>query len=305
MAKPQNDWKSQLANISHDMYNSMSQEERLQLKKEKDEEIRRQQEFSKRQKELWKFLAGYKHNSGVFINNFFRKRDYETYCRDKFHCFDFIIGEITPNVFDDPVFSSRMVKYLSMLDHDFKCAYHPIIPDVVKSIINLAEVLDILPPYTEETILYRGCSTIERNGVNGIVSTTTDYKIAEQFSRGTILKIHVPVGCKHIDVKSIRPKNQQGKDTENEVLLPPCSYEVISETIIKKGNEPNNLTGRTILLEIKVTSLDLLKEFLFVMENPPEEYLKTQMDRKYEEALHILRDYVDKKDKKNKALELK
>ena len=60
--------------------------------------------------------------------------------------------------------------------------------------------------------------------VNGIVSTTSDYKIAEQFSRGTILKIHVPKGTKYIDVASIRPENSQYKrkriELEKEFLLP-------------------------------------------------------------------------------------
>lgn len=308
MARNQGDWKSQLASIGNQMYNEMSNEEKEKLNKEKEEERiaekNRRKEFSKRQGDLWKFLAGYKQNSGIFINNFFRKRDYKTYCDDKFHNFDFTIGNVIPNVFDDIVFSMKMVKYLRTLE-ELKFAYHPITKSYIEYLINFAECFDYLPRTYDEIVVYRGCTNLDRNGVNGIVSTTTDYKIAEQFSRGTILKIHVPAGTKNINVKSIRPKDQQKQDTENEILLPPCDYEIISRKEIKPKTHPNNHTGHTELIELRVKPADLLEEFMAVMDNPPHEYLRAQLNSEFEEAYQVLRNYLDKRNKNQKKLDLK
>ncbi len=183
-----------------------------------------------------------------------------------------------------------------------KIAYYPINPAFMRCIINLSEAFDFAPPLEEDTILYRGCTTLERNGVAGIVSTTTDFKIAEQFSRGTILTIHVPAGTRCINIKSIRPKDQRKKDYENEVLLPPCSYEIINEKEVAKGREPNNLTGKTKKLEIKVKSLDLLEEFYDTMKNPPTEYEFVHLNQElysYEEALMMIEEKLQER-KNNK-----
>ena len=306
MKKVTNDWKSQLSIISSQMYQEMSQEDREKAQNDKEEEMRKQYEFQLRQNKLWDFLTGYKQNSGIFINNFFRKRDFETYCKDKFEEFEFLIGELIPNVFDDFNLSMTMISYLDKLDK-MKIAYYPVDKDYMEHLIAFAECMDLLPTIDSETILYRGCSTIERNGVNGIVSTTTDYKIAEQFSRGTILKIHVPAGTKNINVKSIRPLEQQNKDCENEILLPPCEYEIISEEEIKRGHEPNNRSLTTRILEIKVKPLDLLDEFLKVMEDPHKEFedVRIHMAGRYEEAYEMLKRYLETRKKGQKTLGLK
>lgn len=207
MAKNNGDWKSQLASVKTDMVNSMSKGEQRKLKQEEyNNRLRsnaRRKEYLKSQKYLYEFLAGYKHNSGIFVNNFFRNRDYKTYCQDKFGNFDFDVSGIFPvNCFDDFAFSMNMVHYLGKLEESH-IAYHPITCSFIERLNGVANAFDFLEPLEEDTILYRGCSTIERNGVNGIVSTTKDKKIAEQFSRGTILTIHAPKGTKCIDIKSI------------------------------------------------------------------------------------------------------
>lgn len=248
------------------------------------------------------FLSAYKQNSGIFVNNFFRKRDYETYCKDKFHSFDFDFhGNILPNVFDDFAFSMSVVRYLKNLEESH-IAYAPINRNYILYLINFASVLELTDPLEEDTIFYRGCSTIERNGVNGIVSVTSDKKIAEQFSRGTIMTIHVPKGTFNLNINAIRPREQRNKDFEQEFLLPPCEYEIISDRTVKSGREPNNHTGRTRLLEIKVKPLNLLNEFLKVMENPPEEYLPiiAVQEGEYEEALSLLKGYVAQKENNSK-----
>ena len=293
-----NDWKKELSAIKNDMHSKMTPQEIEQEKKELKRKEYERREFYKRVPGLYEFLAGYKHNSGILINNFFRKRDFNTYLKDKFGNFDFdVTGIFPPNYFDNLPLSMSMVRYLAGLE-ERNIAYYPINPTFMRSIINLAEAFDFAPPLEEDTILYRGCTTLERNGVEGIVSTTTDFKIAEQFSRGTILTIHVPAGTRCINIKSIRPKEQRKKDYENEILLLPCSYEIIKEKEVVKGREPNNLTGRTKKIEIKVKSLDLLEEFYDIMKNPPEEYEFVHLNQEscsYEEALMMLEEKLQER----------
>ena len=297
----QNDWRTQLAELSKEMKENMSEEERQALKAEEIAKKNRRKELNKRRKSLYEFLAGYKQNSGIFINNFFRNRDYQTYCSDKFHAFDFdFYGSTLPNVFDDFAFSLTMVKYLSELERAH-VAYFPITKNYIRHLINFAEVLELSEPLEYDTVFYRGCSTIERNGVNGVVSVTSDLKIAEQFSRGTILKIHVPKNTFNLNITAIRPREQRNKNYEKEFLLPPCEYEIISDKTEKSGRDPNNHTGKTRFLEIRVKPLNLLTEFLNAMENPPEEYLPIMHERgkDYEEALELLRGYIKRKQKVN------
>lgn len=257
-------------------------------------------ELNRRNRMLYTFLAGYKQNSGIFINNFFRNRDYQTYCEDKFESFDFDVSGSLPNLFDDIEMSMAMVDYLGKLE-DNEMAYYPITPEYIAYLIAFAEVLDILEPTKEDMVVYRGCSTLERNGVNGVVSTTTDRKIAEQFSRGTILTIHVPKGTKCLNVKRIRPREQQKHDYENEILLPPCDFEIISEREVEPGNEPNNHKDKTKLIELVVNPLDLLEEFLKRLDNPPQEYIPIQniQGRTYSGSVEMLRSYIENRERAN------
>lgn len=298
MGKTTGDWKSQLSSVKNEMVQNMSKQEQIQYNKEEQERKKRisarKREYLRIQKELYDFLAGYKQNSGIFVNNFFRNRDYETYCQDKFYDFDFDISGILPvNLFDDIAFSMSMVGSLRKLE-ERRNAYYPITPSFILHLNAVSDAFDFLDPLEEDTILYRGCTTIERNGVYGIVSTTTNKDIAEQFSRGTILTIHAPKGTKCIDVKKIRPKEQRKKDYENEILLPPCDYKILNVRESKKGREPNNNTDITKHMEIEITPLDLLNEFLKRMQNPPKEYLPTSMAQveDYEEALLVLKSCI-------------
>lgn len=293
-----NDWKKELSIIKNNMRSQMTSQELEQEKKELKRKEWERKEFYKRLPGLYEFLAGYKQNSGILINNFFRKRDFNTYLKDKFHVFDFdVTGLFPPNFFDNMYLSVSMISYLEALEKK-KIAYYPITPSFMRCVINLAEAFYFAPPLEEDTILYRGCSTLERNGVLGVVSTTTDFKIAEQFSRGTILTIHVPAGTRCINIKSIRPKEQRKKDYENEILLPPCSYEIIKEKEVVKGREPNNLTDKTKKIEIKVKTLDLLEEFANIMKNPPEEYEVVHLSQEpysYEEALMMIEEKLQER----------
>lgn len=289
------DWKSQLVSIKKDMIESMPEQEKKAYQREQHNMVINQQKLNAIKPELYAFLAGYKHNSGIFINNFFRKRGFKLYEEDKFHSFDFDISGIIPNIFDDPAFSMYMVNYLGKLEK-FGIAYFPINVGFIRKLKVFSDALDYASRIECSTTLYRGCSTIERNGVNGIVSTTTSYEVAKQFSRGTLLEIHVPEGTKCLNVKAIRQKNQRRKDKENEILLPPCNYEIVSKKVVAKHHEPNNMHNNTTILEISVKPLDLLTEFLKVMENPIQEYVDKVMYAQkdnYEEALMLLKDFIE------------
>ena len=288
------DWKSTLAGIRADMIRNLPEEEKKAYQLEQQQAAINRKRLNELKPEIYSFLAGYKQNSGIFVNNFFRKRNFALYEEDKFHGFDFDVSGILPNVFDDFAFSMNMVGYLRKLE-ELEIAYFPIDVGFIRKLKVFSDALDYAPRIEAPTILYRGCSTIERNGVNGIVSTTTNYDIAKQFSRGTLLEIHVPEGTKCLDVKSIRPKEQRRKDKENEILLPPCDYTVFSEKVVKKQREPNNMLSTTTILEINGQPLNLLEEFLKVMESPIQEYrdkvMYAQRDN-YEEALMLLKDYI-------------
>lgn len=298
------DWRDQLNSYKSELESNLSDEEKQKLKEEKETKRIRKIEFEKRKKDLYDFFTGYKQNSGIFINNFFRKRDFDTYCMDKFHEFDFDINGLIPNLFDDSLMWLNMTRYLDQLEEN-NFAYHPISREYIDILISVSEVFDLLPRLEEDTIVYRGCSTLERNGVNGLVSTTPNRVIAEQFSRGTILKIHVPKGTKYIDIRSIRPKKQQRRDLEEEYILPPCDYEIISSKVVKKGREPNNHTATTNIIELEVKPLDLLEEFLKVMEDPPEEYiqlLKVQREQ-YDWALGRLQNYIERRNQNKSGIQ--
>lgn len=294
--KIESDWKAKLNAVKADMIANMPDDEKVAYQKEQKDKSINRKKLNMLKPELYEFLSGYKHNSGIFINNFFRKRGFKLYEEDKFHGFEFDISGIIPNIFDNPAFSLQMVSYLGKLEEN-GIAFFPINVSFIRKLKTFSDALDYAPRIEFPTTLYRGCSTIERNGVNGIVSTTTDFAIAKQFSRGTLLKIHVPVGTKCLNVKSIRPKEQKKKDKENEVLLPPCNYKIISKKVIKKQHEPNNMSATTTVLEISVEPLDLLTEFLKVMEDPIQEYIDKVMyaqKNAYEEGMLLLKEYVKK-----------
>ena len=295
------DWRAALNSFKEDI---MTPEEKAEREKERELAPIRIKEFNKRRKLLYEFLAGYKQNSGIFVNNFFRDRDYKTYCEDKFHDFEFdVTGLFPPNLFDDLSFSFTMVNYLRQLEEK-RLAYFPITSDYIQRLINFSELLDVLKPLENDIVVYRGCSTLERNGVNGIVSTTVDERIAEQFSRGTILKIHVPKGTKYIDICSIRPKEQRRKDKEKEFLIPPCEYQILSDEVLDYVTGLNNNTGQTRYIEMTVTPLDLLTEFLKMLENPPREYdvIRNAQHGEYEKAVQMLKAYLENRNRNNTDL---
>lgn len=294
------DWKSQLRGIKKEIISDLPKKEKDAYYKEQRNKKVNAIKLKGLLPSVYQFLAGYAYNSGIFINNFFRGRDFKTYVEDKFYDFDFDVKGVTlPNIFNDGVFSMKMVSYLHELEKN-KIAYYQIDVDLIRHLKAFSDALEYSPRIEYPTVLYRGCSTLERNGVNGIVSVTPDKAIAKQFSRGTLLIINVPEGTKCLNVRNIRPTAKQRRnDLEKEILLPPCSYEILSQKEVPKKGEPNNIHTTTQIIEINVKPLDLLTEFLKMMENPPQEYvehvLPFQKRGDFEEAKMLLQDYISGK----------
>lgn len=292
-SQPTKDWRSQLkdfkatlpqgeekASSSKNGHNSKSNGQNNPKRKKGPERLNQAIPHNDRVdfliKFVYEFMAGYKHNSGIYINNLLRGRNYDDYVEAIFDSFtmDFFGGGMA-NDFGDIALSFTVVRRLGDLDKQ-KIAYYPFDYEMARQIIALDSLWRTLPKTDHPVTVYRGCNSIEKNGLNGVVSTTTDIRIARQFSRGTVICIHLPAGFPYLDVNSLRKYKAKGKDRENEIIIPPCSYRITSKQVVEKKDEPNNiLSNNTLLIDAKVTEpLDLLAETLKVLRNPPEEYQK-------------------------------
>ena len=160
--KDTQDWKSTLAEIKADMIRNLPEEEKKAYQLEQQQATINRKRLNALKPELYSFLAGYKQNSGIFVNNFFRKRSFTLYQEDKFYGFDFDVSGILPNVFDDFAFSMNMVRYLRRLE-ELEIAYFPIDVGFIRKLKVFSDALDYAPRIELPTILYRGCSTIQNS----------------------------------------------------------------------------------------------------------------------------------------------
>jgi len=237
-----------------------------------------------KKEKIYPFLSGFKQDSAFYINNFLRRHTHEQYMNGRFSSFDFTTGG-----FDDwgnPNLTYQILSYMSKVKEYID--YWPIQPGYINELINFATYMAEQPPLNNPMVVYRGCNFLEVDGVNGLVSTSTDRKIAEQFNRGTLLKINLPKGMKIISIDKVNP-DKKSQDMEHEVILPPCDYIIKSdEETSLKG--PNNHRGKTRMVEIDVQPRDLLREFALVMDSPVEDYMKQLgMNSEYRTAfMHLL-----------------
>ena len=178
-----------------------------------------------------KFILNFTEKPGFSINNFFRGR------------YNFSRTERP---------QSNMLMYKS------------IDPCFIKSLINLSIIMGLSEPLSEDTIFYRGCIDVEKNGVNGLVTITSDYKIAEKYSEGTILAITVPKGTRLLKIADAVPYDSRTEEMDKEFLLPPCKAVIT--------NESENVKN------LIVTPLDLLEQFYKAMCNIPPEYENEHFD---------------------------
>lgn len=232
---------------------------------------------------VYAFIAAFKHDSAILINNFLRKHTNEQYRKGQFSNFDFTTGGLDFNDWGDPILALEIIHYMS----ENESSYWGIDVGYIEMLMHFAEYMSEQPPLTNPMVVYRGCNSLEDDGVSGLVSTSTDKKIAEQFDRGTLLKINLPKGMKIVDVERTRPQKSK-IDIEHEIILPPCEYKIKSDEEMNLRG-PNNHKGKTRVVEIDVQPKDLLREFALAMDNPVKDYLKDYgIDSEYKKAYMYL-----------------
>lgn len=236
---------------------------------------------------VYHFLMLFKQDSGFFINDFFRGLSEKQIINGQFNEFDYMTGDIDFDQYGKPGLYLYTIEELNKRKQNGQ-NYWNIDIYYMAELINFAEFMSEQESLKNEMVVYRGCNSLEIDGVDGLVSTTKDIGIAKQFNRGTILKIHLPKGMKIVDIDKVRPK--KSGDKEQEVLLPPCNFIIRSEKIINLRG-PNNHSGKTRMIEIDVQPKDLLREFAIRMVQPPDDYMQhLKKDRK------MLLKYVKAKD---------
>ena len=220
-------------------------------------------------KAVYRFLMAFKQDSGFLINNFLLGLSKDEIIKGQFEEFDYMTGDIDFFQWGDAIEYLNTINLITSMKKEMR-NYWKIDMDYIKDLINFADFMFEQDSLNDEMIVYRGCNSLEVDGVKGLVSTTKDIQIAQQFNRGTLLKIHLPKGMKIVDIDKIRPK--KSGDKEKEVILPPCSYRIASDKMINlKG--PNNHSEKTRMVEIYVYPKDLLREFEVRVINPPVDYM--------------------------------
>jgi len=140
-------------------------------------------------------------------------------------------------------------------------SYHPIDKTYIYDLYLFYEALVNQEPSKQNIVVYRGCDTLEDHAMDGISATSLNKKIANNFNYGTLLKINIPAGSQFIVCSEFV------HDEEEQILLPPCDYEIVSECT-------ENISGRsTRVVEINVKPRDILKEFSIAMQRPTKDYI--------------------------------
>lgn len=253
------DIKNQLNIKMREMLSELPPEERRKVQSEikKNHEIyqspeRRKFEETKKRNiieanrlPLFAFFVDLYFNGQTFINNFLRKTSFEQFMKYDRGC-------SVSNGIDSP-----------------KESIHKLIDiEYIKKLILFDKIMRLSAPLEKDTIFYRGCVSLDYDGVNGLVYMTNDYSLAKACNRGTILTIVVPAGTRVLDAHEA-----MREVFDNPVfLIPPCDYEVIEACEKPKDDEPNNPNEKIKHIKLRVKPLDLLEEFLNVMHNPPLEY---------------------------------
>lgn len=176
--------------------------------------------------------------------------------------------------------------------------YPPISLGYVKDIIEIDEVFRASKAYSGPQTVYRGTVAEENLDLNCLVSTTTDFDVAGAFCKGSILKMELPAGFPRIDmtaVSSYRPNGLYGYYSyENEILLPPCDFEVFERTRGSRGDLFPNL--ETDILTVRLTPKNLAKTLLENIENLPKGYsqeFRANPKYEFEKAHALLKSYVE------------
>lgn len=156
-------------------------------------------------------------------------------------------------------------------------SFTEITKELVMKLYLFYEAMNNQVPTDKEMVLYRGCDSLEDHALDGISPTSLNKNIARNFNYGTLLKINVPVGTKVIYC------NEFVEDYEEQVILPPCDYEIVKEY-------KQYMDGRdTRVVEVNIKPRDILKEFSIAMQRPSQDYMKEHpIKREYTAAFELI-----------------
>ncbi len=156
-------------------------------------------------------------------------------------------------------------------------SYHPITPEFIYDLYLFYETMANQVPTNKDMIVYRGCDTLEDHAMDGLSATTLNKLTAQNFNYGTLLKIHIPAGSKIIQC------GEFVYDEEEQIVLPPCDYDIIQE-------RRELLRGViTRIVEITIRPRDILKDFSLAMQNPTHDYIiENGLGEEYQNAFFYL-----------------
>lgn len=156
-------------------------------------------------------------------------------------------------------------------------SYHPITPQFIYDLYLFYETMINQVPTDKDIVVYRGCDTLEDHAMDGLSATSLRKTIAQNFNYGTLLEIHIPSGSKFI---------QCGEfiyDEEEQIVLPPCDYDIIRERREVLKGVP------TRIVEITIRPRDILKDFSLAMERPTQDYIdENGLGEEYQNAFFYL-----------------
>lgn len=159
--------------------------------------------------------------------------------------------------------------------------YSPITPTYIKNLIQIDAVLRLSKAYHRlPRNIFRGTVPAKDTDLRMLNSWSTSVDVARMFRTdfGHVLAATIPAGFPYIDVD----KTHCSGYPENEILLPPCEFEI-------------NSTDTSAPLEATLRPLCLAKVFLDRMNNLPADYpecYRTHPLYAFDTAKKMLEDYV-------------
>lgn len=160
--------------------------------------------------------------------------------------------------------------------------YAPVTPSYIKYLIEMDEVLRLSKSFNhDKKEIYRGTVHIKDTNLMMLNSWSTSKTVARGFQtgRGCLMQTTLPAGFPYIDVPKAHCNVVYRED---EILLPPCEFEVSSTDI----HAPLHATLRP---------LNLAKVFLQRLNNLPDDYpllYQTSPVYGFAEAKKMLEDYI-------------
>ena len=253
----------------------------------------------KKMQYVYNFLAGYKYNSSLYINNFMR----DTISSEEIIASQATLSKVP---FKSNYYSNNYYKMFECINEfDFlDLPYYPINKNYIEQLIALDMYFESHKT-EKDLVLYRGCSNIEKDGFNSITSTSFNYNVAEKYSNGTILTILLPKNSSYIDLDQLTNNFGNFANDECEVILPPCDYNPILSLNLPQDIDFDELEDKNDYYVVEASPRDFVLDFYNKLNNLPREYQEELLVYKknyLNQAKQMLEKYLDKKEHKKRRL---